>query len=45
MVEFKWLKWGAFKNLCQSGSILTTQGLNDGNTDRYKDNITTHTWG
>ena len=27
--------------LCQSDSILTTKGLNDGNTDRYRGNITT----
>ena len=33
----------ALEILCQSGSILTTQGLKDGNTDRHRDNITAHT--
>ena len=33
---------GALENLCQSGSISNTQGLKDGISDRYRDNITTY---
>ncbi|NCD13487.1 MAG: ATP-binding protein, partial [Epsilonproteobacteria bacterium] len=32
---------GALENLCQSGSISKTQGLNDGISDRHRGNITT----
>ena len=34
---------GALENLCQSGSISNTKGLNDGNTDRHRGDITTNT--
>ncbi len=33
---------GALEILCQSGSISNTKGLNDGISDRYRDNITTY---
>ena len=32
---------GALENLCQSGSISNTKGLNDGISDRHRGNITT----
>ena len=33
---------GALENLCQSGSILHTQGLNNGISDRHRGDITTN---
>lgn len=34
--------YGALENLCQSGSISNTQGLRDGISDSYRNNITTN---
>lgn len=33
---------GALENLCQSGSISNTKGLNNGIADRHRGNITTY---